>query len=202
MNNTVRYYMLGVFITLMMNIYAQDLKSGDETLYTISSPMFDISINKDASAKGYSDGSATIHVKRKEGIEYTYYWNTTPPQYTPTVKNLAAGMYVVTVKDSEGNSHTEAITIVNQIKHSHLSEAFSIYPNPSEGNINLTLEGEIDQQIEVIVYNELGQVFYEDNLSAIEMHSIDLHKLNKGLYYIKATWNEEKVILTKPLFIN
>lgn len=202
MNTTVQYYMLGFFICLMMNVRAQEHRSGEIKLLSSPTPIFEIRIDKDASAKGYRDGMATVQLKEDKDLKYTYYWNTNPPQYTATARNLAAGMYIVTVEDSEGNSQTEAVTIVNRIKHVHFDEAFTIYPNPSKGDLFLALEGEENQQIAVTVFNEVGQVFYKASLSALKSHPIDLSNLSKGMYYIEAIWSDKNIILTKPLFIN
>lgn len=59
---------------------------------------------------GLSDGSATTTVV-SGNPPYTYAWNTTPPQSTPTASNLAAGTYQCTISDTLGCSNTVTVTI-------------------------------------------------------------------------------------------
>jgi gliding motility-associated-like protein len=58
------------------------------------------------------NGSATISAGGGVG-PYSFSWNTTPPQGTPTVTNLAAGTYAVIVKDVNQCSQTIFVTIDN-----------------------------------------------------------------------------------------
>jgi len=54
---------------------------------------------------GAANGSATA-IPAGGTPPYTYSWNTTPPQTTPTATNLAGGGYSVTVTDANGCSRT------------------------------------------------------------------------------------------------
>lgn len=63
---------------------------------------------------GATFGSATV-TPLGGTAPYTYTWNTTPPQSTPTISNLTAGIYTVTVVDASGFcSRTDSI-IINSI---------------------------------------------------------------------------------------
>ena len=42
---------------------------------------------------------------------YTYLWNTTPPQTTPTINNLCAGSYCVTITDATGSTRDTCFTV-------------------------------------------------------------------------------------------
>jgi predicted secreted protein len=59
---------------------------------------------------GSATGSATVNVTGGTG-SYTYSWNTTPEQTGMTATGLAAGTYVVTVKDANNCSTTQSFTI-------------------------------------------------------------------------------------------
>ncbi len=60
---------------------------------------------------GDTDGTATVEVT--SGTQpYTYLWNTTPAQSTPTVTNLSGGTYVVTITDGGGCSEVVSIDVV------------------------------------------------------------------------------------------
>jgi hypothetical protein len=49
---------------------------------------------------GHIDGEAHVTAYAGTG-NYSYIWNTTPPQTTSTITGLSAGIYVVTVTDSQ-----------------------------------------------------------------------------------------------------
>lgn len=59
---------------------------------------------------GGNDGSATISVSGGSG-PFTYNWSTTPPQSTPSVNNLSAGNYTITITDNNGCNHQVNVTV-------------------------------------------------------------------------------------------
>jgi hypothetical protein len=59
---------------------------------------------------GSATGSATVNVTGGTGT-YTYSWNTTPEQTGMTATGLAAGTYVVTVKDANQCQTSQSFTI-------------------------------------------------------------------------------------------
>ena len=64
----------------------------------------------DVSCNGGSNGTATVApIGGTPG--YTYSWNTSPVQTTPTATGLAAGSYTVTVTDANGCQATRSFTI-------------------------------------------------------------------------------------------
>ncbi len=62
---------------------------------------------------GALNGSATVNIVTNSTPNYTYSWNTTPVQNTPTATNLAASSYVVTVTDANGCLVTQNVTVTN-----------------------------------------------------------------------------------------
>jgi gliding motility-associated-like protein len=58
-----------------------------------------------------ANGNATASPLGGTG-PFTYVWNTVPPQNTQTATNLPPGVYVVTVTDSLGCSHTDSVTVL------------------------------------------------------------------------------------------
>ncbi len=67
---------------------------------------------KDASCDDAKDGEVTATVS-PEGGNYTYAWNTVPPQYAATATGLGKGSYTVTVAyaESPGCTFTNVVTI-------------------------------------------------------------------------------------------
>ncbi len=77
---------------------------------------------------------------------------------------------------------------------------FSIYPNPSNGLININFSTMSPDEVTIRVYNTIGQlVFYSEkifnNLQAI----IDLHNQSHGIYFLEISSNQ--VIQRKKITI-
>jgi len=78
----------------------------------------------------------------------------------------------------------------------------SVYPNPSNGVITISLEGFEGKKTDMRIMNVIGNVVYREVLqdpTARYSKTIDLNSLAKGLYYVKletATYSQvRKVIL-------
>ncbi|ALO17009.1 hypothetical protein L21SP5_03396 [Salinivirga cyanobacteriivorans] len=73
------------------------------------------------------------------------------------------------------------------------ARSLSIYPNPSNGVINISSEGQFD----IAILNSVGQVIYSNEFT--DKTEIDLGNSAAGVYFIRIA-SDEKVI-TKPIII-
>ncbi|MBL7811435.1 MAG: HYR domain-containing protein [Bacteroidetes bacterium] len=71
---------------------------------------------------------------------------------------------------------------------------FSVFPNPSEGNFRMTLNGNLSGALNVTVYNSTGMVVYthtaKDFTGLYEL-PIDLTRNGGGVYIVRATVGEQ-----------
>ncbi|MGP8217580.1 MAG: T9SS type A sorting domain-containing protein [Bacteroidia bacterium] len=68
--------------------------------------------------------------------------------------------------------------------------SLAVYPNPTRGTVNFTLDLANTQNIELKLYNTLGQVMLTTNYGRISGHiskQIDLSGLSKGVYIMEVT---------------
>jgi gliding motility-associated-like protein len=82
---------------------------------TLTQPATPVIANITASTNVLCYGNATGTATVTPGggtAPYTYSWNTTPVQTTPTATIMAAGVYVVSVTDANGCSQTASVTII------------------------------------------------------------------------------------------
>ncbi len=83
------------------------------------------------------------------------------------------------------NALQQALTVgINEPATSNLP--FNLYPNPSNGIINLDFNnvGNKDYQVEII--NQLGQQVYSETLnSSANQHSINAENFQSGIYFLK-----------------
>ncbi len=74
---------------------------------------------------------------------------------------------------------------------------FSVYPNPTTGKLNLSLNTNGAKQVSLTVYNVLGTVVYSESDVTIfgkTTHVIDLSNLPKGIYHLRAESGSQSVI--------
>ncbi|NNM15252.1 MAG: T9SS type A sorting domain-containing protein, partial [Bacteroidia bacterium] len=145
---------------------------------------------------GTNTGTVTVNVTG--GVPpYNYFWNTNPPQTTQTATNLPAGTYLVQVTDQTGSSSSifcfATITCSNAKNSSAISNdenndwSIMVYPNPTDGAINLNYFADEEQRIVVEFRDMTGRVVHAVNETATlgaNQHRYDLSSLPKGIYFI------------------
>lgn len=64
----------------------------------------------------------------------------------------------------------------------NLSTKFDVYPNPSNGQLNIEgIEGEFTLQ----VYNAIGALVYDSNRTFVNNANVNLESLNNGIYFVR-----------------
>jgi len=152
-------------------------------------------------AAGISLNTSPTYVNITNGALYTYEFCLPEGCYTFTINDSNAdgiccgqwgdGSYVITNIDStetyaQGGQFglTEIKTFCVGTPNNITSiekEQIKIYPNPTNGNINISSE-EIINKIEI--YNIIGECVVSKNLNNINT-TINLSNLQKGIYFIK-----------------
>ncbi len=118
---------------------------------------------------------------------YTYVWNSTPAQFTPTASGLMTGTYYVVVTDANLCSVVASVVVENiGIEEVSLSQQVSLYPNPTANEVFVGYNFSSEQELEINVVNGLGQVV----MTANEPHALDgkvrldVSNLANGVYYV------------------
>ncbi|MBA9078282.1 MULTISPECIES: T9SS type A sorting domain-containing protein [Rufibacter] len=81
--------------------------------------------------------------------------------------------------------------------------SLSVFPNPSNGIITVSLEGFENKKTELRIMNVIGNVVYQEVVqdpSERYTRTIDLNKLAKGLYYVKLetpTYSEVRKVVIR-----
>jgi len=107
----------GTFTGLLAGSYTVTVQDANgcqaSTSVTITQPpVLNVSIptSTDITCNGLCDGSATSTVTGGTG-PYTYSWNSTPVQTTPSATGLCAGTYILTVTDANSCIETASVLI-------------------------------------------------------------------------------------------
>ncbi len=111
-----------------------------------------------------ADGSATITPVGNNG-NVTYLWSN--GDTTATAVNLLPGTYTVTITDTAGCVYVDSVTVnfgtaVIEISE---NEFAGLFPNPTTGSFQLSLNFEKATDTQVVIYNILGEVVYTKSIS-------------------------------------
>lgn len=98
-------------------------------------------------------------------------------------------VYPVDMLDSIG-SHTMTDCRASEVKSLDLSSSISAYPNPTQNNINLTINENIND-FKMSLYNSVGKLLYSKNVIGNNNLEVNL-PTEKGFYFIKIETNSGK----------
>jgi PKD repeat protein len=133
------------------------------------------------------NGSSSIQSIVSGGsLPYTYSWNAGAT--SSDLLLLSTGTYTLTVTDANGCNGTATAAIGGvSIRNPEWLSFVSLYPNPTNGQLNLDLTLQAKKDIQLQVFNALGQVMYAKTISNFisGIETIDLREASKGVYSIQ-----------------
>lgn len=63
---------------------------------------------------------------------------------------------------------------------------FTIFPNPSNENINISMEGiRLKPSYQVQIFNAVGELVLTENIQSNQTNNINIEQLSKGIYFVK-----------------
>jgi hypothetical protein len=97
----------------------------------------------------------------------------------------------VTVTDANLNSVTSqaCVSFSTKLEVESNVNGLNLFPNPSKGVFNISSEL-ILEKFDVTVINPLGQTILYETAKNTAQLQIDLSKVSRGIYYLKASTNE------------
>ncbi|MEM6765138.1 MAG: T9SS type A sorting domain-containing protein [Bacteroidota bacterium] len=161
----------------------------------------EIQVVQDASCLGCHDGQAEVTFDQEEGVTYDILWNTTPPQTGTTATGLGSGLYTATVTTSEGQTDTDAASIIELFSVQDAQANVKTYPNPSQGNLFVEFN-QLWDNISLDLFNLVGQKVLHQRISSRLLHDVDLHSLEKGVYLLKISLHSINQTITKRIVLN
>jgi len=104
---------------------------------------------------------------------------------------------LVTAEDNiSTQTYSINFTVATSINDFTNGNSIVLYPNPSNGLVNIVFGNAINTAIEINVYNSIGSIVFTDKLQDLESgkHEIDLTTLPKGMYFIKISADNESTV--------
>lgn len=138
-----------------------------------------------------NDGSASLTILG--GIPpFTFDWDndgTGDNDDNNDLFGVPGGTYTVIMTDASGCTTTETITIGSQLGIDELNVDLSVYPNPTNGMITLSLNGTFEYN----VFNALGQDVITG--SSTDEVQVDLSSFDNGTYSIKIITEQQTAVV-------
>ena len=167
-----------------------------EVVFNVKNNQFDETITRTVNIINYESGlgvpSININGSRLTSsvIAPNYQWyfnNTVIPGATDRIYEIRnPGLYHVTVSDENCLFLSDG-TAVTSIGQEQLSGNINIYPNPSSGTVNISLDSEINGQVNITIYDLLGnriEDFSWQKQNEQFLQQFRLSTLSKGIYNV------------------
>jgi hypothetical protein len=120
----------------------------------------------------------------------------------PTINFPVAGTYTVSLIASNSIGISTSYTVVDLAdcvglrENSVLQTNISLVPNPSSGFVNLKTNFNKSQNLEVTIYNSLGETVFKNSYLNVSNNTLNLNaeKLAVGLYSVMISNTAEKTV--------
>jgi hypothetical protein len=119
--------------------------------------------------------------------------------FNPTTAGIGTHQLYYVYTNTNGCSNTAAATVsvtapctgINEIVS--VEDAFTIFPNPSNGEFKITAT----KEMAVTITNELGQLVYTKQIKAANNYSVEVFGLSSGVYFIDNGAVRKKIVVVK-----
>ncbi|HIF14907.1 MAG TPA: T9SS type A sorting domain-containing protein, partial [Bacteroidetes bacterium] len=117
-----------------------------------------------ATATGTFDGKAIAQVSGGI-VPYTFQWNDPIQQSADTAFGLDSGIYHLIVTDSNNCTLIDSIYVGVLTGIEELEVQIGLFPNPSNGVLNIDFNGASRAQLRISIYNSIGQLLLAEDAS-------------------------------------
>lgn len=172
-----------------------------DTLVLNENPKPEVTVSVNPATQGGCDGSATATVTSGTS-PYSYQWDDSLQQTTPTAIDLCAGTYSVTVTDANGCDSTVTFTLLDTLtgRKPEVNQlpGISIFPNPFSESITVEGAAGFNGEVNIQVRDLLGRKVYEktlvDPFQSGFIHKIQLDAISSGGYWLKIRVGDQVMV--------
>ena len=179
-----------------------DVSSSGTWGWTTSIPVIRLNVSDDLvicdlTASAVQTGNNAAIASGSAGTApYSYLWS--EGSVTNAISGVAPGTYTVTVTDDAACTASATVDIVTGVIEAGIAGDVAIYPNPNNGNYQLSLEGVYAGDYNLTVTNIIGQVVYQNvvNVNGNYNGNVALSNIQNGIYFMEiANNNGEKSVI-------
>jgi PKD repeat protein len=156
----------------------------DDVVVYDRNPIANFTIGNGDAIRGFENTSTN-------GVSYSWDFGdgTTSTEVNPWHKYDENGQYEVSLtvmNECDTVTFTQTVSITVGINEVTMNDGLSIYPNPASEQINISLEGDV-QQVQVEIYTITGQLEtqHQLNLGNGIVETLDISNLKTGVYIFK-----------------
>ena len=132
---------------------------------------------------------------------YSFSW-TGPNGFTATTQNLsglAPGSYTVEISDLLGGCTAPfslTVSVTSDVNDPAFVRNLSVFPNPTTGRLNLDLNLEQAIELQIEVFNAMGQMVQQINAGNVSTYTkeMDLSGFSNGIYMIRFRMDGETAV--------
>lgn len=97
------------------------------------------------------------------------------------------------------NIYASIDTTISLKPSNSFEEEISIYPSPTNGQVNIVSNGKQTRKLDVTVFNSAGEIIRQDSgiLRANESFTLDISGNARGIYYLRIIENNTSIITRK-----
>ncbi|MBA4241212.1 MAG: hypothetical protein C0448_10825 [Sphingobacteriaceae bacterium] len=144
------------------------------------------------------DGSTGSSILTASSNGTSYLWSDGATTMTTVVTPSVTSVYTITATGN-GCSADAYVTVTvsncNGIKDL-ASDEISIFPNPTNGNVTISIPASIEGNVTVEVYDAIGKLTIKENITN-NMSNVNLSKLEDGMYMFKIINNNKTIKIGK-----
>jgi uncharacterized repeat protein (TIGR01451 family) len=171
---------------------------------------FTIAPNTDATLSDLQVDDETVAEFDAATLSYNVelnYGTTTVPTVTGTATDANAEVVVTVAIELPGKTTVEVtaedgttsktynvnFTVTTSINEQNLDGIIELYPNPTNGIINISIDNDKYSEGRLEVFNSISNLVYIEEIQSSDksIYKIDLSNLPKGIYFVKISNNEE-----------
>jgi len=155
----------------------------------------------DASCSGCNNGAIDITLDGI-GAPYNYAWSN--GENVEDISGLAPGVYDVTITNVDGCQLDTSILVSTSVGVNKVDSELEIklYPNPNTGQFIIEFSNPIEDELEIQIFNTLGQVLLSKRIEALNTDNqlqINLEEVATGTYLVRLSTNHK--LTTKRVII-
>lgn len=130
----------------------------------------------------------------------SYTWNTSATTSVIAVSPTTTVTFTVNGTDANGCSNVTTVTqnvstctdIQSTVSNQQLS--ISVYPNPTEGIVNIELKSLNDKNVSIQILNTLGEVLMNESVNT-KYSAFNIQHFATGVYFIKVIENNKQQVI-------
>lgn len=157
-------------------------------------------VNLNVTDNSSTQGNSSISAVASGGTApYNFSWNN--GAYSGNfIENLSTGVYFVSVTDSDGcGVLSDTVTIGSPLSIQNTNSFYEavLYPNPSDNEVNISMELDKAQQLLITVYNVSGQIYKKEYLQNFKEGTFKMNVADfaSGVYFVKIQADSEVKVL-------